>query len=54
VALVDSDYQAEPDFLAALVGHFDDPTIGFVQTPHDYRDWDGSLYQRLCYHEYRP
>ncbi len=53
VAVVDSDYLAQPDFLAALVGHFDDPEIGFVQPPHDYRDWETSLYLRMCYWEYR-
>ena len=53
ISLVDSDYQARPDFLAALVGFFDDPQIGFVQTPHDYRAWQHSLYQRMCYWEYR-
>ena len=53
VGVVDSDYQAEPDFLERLVGYFDDPKIGFVQTPHDYREWRDSLYQRMCYWEYR-
>ena len=53
VGVVDSDYQAEPDFLERLVGYFDDPKIGFVQTPHDYREWQDSLYQRMCYWEYR-
>ena len=53
VGLIDSDYQSRPSFLSALIGHFDDPKIGFVQTPHDYREWEGSLYQRMCYWEYR-
>lgn len=52
IAVIDSDYQPEPDFLPALVGFFDDPRIGFVQTPHDYRDWEASPYQRMCYWEY--
>jgi hypothetical protein len=52
IGVLDSDYRAEPDFLARLVGFFDDARIGFVQTPHDYRDWQDSLYQRLCYWEY--
>ncbi len=52
IGVLDSDYRAEPDFLERLVGFFDDPRVGFVQTPHDYRDWEGSLYQRLCYWEY--
>ena len=53
VGVIDADYHAEPDFLSALVGHFDDPRIGFVQSPHDYRGWKESLYQRMCYWEYK-
>ena len=53
IALLDSDYQPEPQFLDAVVGYFDDPKIGFVQTPHDYRDWQHSRYQRMCYWEYK-
>lgn len=53
VAVVDADYQADPEFLADLVGYFDDPRLGFVQTPHDYRDWEHSYYQRMCYWEYK-
>ena len=52
IALIDADYQAQPDFLERLVGLFDDPEIGFVQTPHDYRDWENNIYQRACYWEY--
>ena len=52
VGVLDSDYQAEPDFLERLVGFFDDPQVGFVQTPHDYREWQDSVYQRMCYWEY--
>ena len=54
IAVVDADYQAEPDFLEKLVGFFDDPTLGFVQTPHDYRRWQGNPYQQACYWEYLP
>jgi cellulose synthase/poly-beta-1,6-N-acetylglucosamine synthase-like glycosyltransferase len=53
IGVVDSDYQVRPDFLERLVGYFEDPKIGFVQTPHDYREWEGSLYQRMCYWEYK-
>ncbi len=53
IGVIDSDYLAEPDFLDHLVGYFDDPKIGFVQTPHDYRDWENSPYQRMCYWEYK-
>ena len=53
IGVVDADYLADPDFLSHLIGHFDDPRMGFVQTPHDYRDWEDSLYLRMCYWEYR-
>jgi glycosyltransferase involved in cell wall biosynthesis len=54
VALIDADYHAEPDFLERLVGFFDDPRMGFVQTPHDYRAWEESAFLRACYWEYLP
>jgi len=38
VAVVDADYFAEPDFLSRLVPLFEDRSIGYVQTPHDYRE----------------
>lgn len=53
IAVIDSDYQCEPDFISSLIGHFKDPKMGFVQTPHDYRNWEDSLYQRMCYWEYK-
>lgn len=53
VGVVDADYQAEPEFLRALVGHFDNSNIGFVQTPHDYREWRGNLFLSICYWEYK-
>lgn len=54
VAVIDADYQSEPDFLARLAPFFADPEIGYLQTPHDYRDFEGSRYQRACYWEYMP
>lgn len=53
IGVIDSDYQTRPDFLEKLVGHFDDPKIGFVQTPHAYREWEGRAYLRTCAWEYR-
>jgi cellulose synthase/poly-beta-1,6-N-acetylglucosamine synthase-like glycosyltransferase len=54
IACIDSDYVAEPDFLRRLVGFFDDPDMGFVQTAHDYRLWQDRPYQQACYWEYLP
>lgn len=53
VGVVDSDYVVEPGFLEELIGHLDDPKIGFVQTPHAYRDWKNNKYLRMCAWEYR-
>jgi glycosyltransferase involved in cell wall biosynthesis len=52
IAVVDADYHVRPDFLSAVIGHFEDAAMGFVQTPHAYRDWHHSLYQRMCAWEY--
>jgi cellulose synthase/poly-beta-1,6-N-acetylglucosamine synthase-like glycosyltransferase len=27
--------------------------MGFVQSPHDYREWEDSLYLKMCYWEYK-
>lgn len=54
VAVVDADYQARPDFLSRLTPFFEDPAIAYVQTPHDYRGYEGSDYLTACYWEYMP
>jgi hypothetical protein len=54
VALVDADYLSRPDFLSRLVPYFADPRIGYIQTPHDYRDYEDSAYLDGCYWEYMP
>jgi len=53
IAIMDSDYQPEKNFINDLIAYFEDPKVGFVQTPHDYREWGNSLYQRACYWEYK-
>lgn len=52
VAVIDSDYEVTPGFLADLVGHFADERVGFVQAPQDYRDWEARPFARMCYWEY--
>ncbi|TPW12342.1 MAG: glycosyl transferase family protein, partial [Halothiobacillaceae bacterium] len=54
IGLLDADYITQPDFLSRLVGYFEKPSIGFVQSSHDYHDWEGNLFQRMCYREYMP
>lgn len=53
IGIIDADYHAKRDFIKALIGHFDDPRIGFVQTPHDYRGWEHNAFLRMCYWEYK-
>jgi GT2 family glycosyltransferase len=53
IGVIDSDYEVDPDFLAALVGYFDDPSMGFVQTPQAYREWGSCHYLRMCNWEYK-
>lgn len=52
IGVIDSDYQVKSGFLAALVGYFDDPIMGFVQTPQAYREWRPHHYLRMCNWEY--
>lgn len=52
IAVVDADYQVEPNWLRETVGAFDDPRVGFVQTPQDYRDWNHAPYLRRLYYSY--
>jgi cellulose synthase/poly-beta-1,6-N-acetylglucosamine synthase-like glycosyltransferase len=54
IGVIDADYFAKNDFLSRLVPFFADPKIGYVQTPHDYRDYDANSYLTACYWEYMP
>ncbi len=49
IAVVDSDYLVEPDFLRATVPYFEDPAVAFVQTPQEYRAWQDSAFYRACH-----
>ncbi len=52
VGVLDSDYVVSPDWLRAMVPHFGRAEVGFVQSPQDYRDNDGSFFKRLMFWEY--
>jgi cellulose synthase/poly-beta-1,6-N-acetylglucosamine synthase-like glycosyltransferase len=53
VGVIDSDYQIDPDFLLRCAPLFHDPTIGFIQSPQDYRDWEGAPFFRRLYYSYK-
>ena len=52
IAVLDADFISEPDFLEKLVGFFNDPKTGYVQTCQDFREWEHLVYQSACYFEY--
>ena len=52
IGVVDSDYQMDDDFLRRCAPLFDDPQVGFIQAPQDYRDWEGARYYRRLYFSY--
>ena len=52
IAVIDSDYTVDPDWLSAMVPHFANPKVGLVQSPQDYRDWKGDLFKTMCNWEY--
>jgi cellulose synthase/poly-beta-1,6-N-acetylglucosamine synthase-like glycosyltransferase len=53
IGVVDSDYQIEPDFLKRCAPLFDDPQVGFIQAPQDYRDWEHAPFYRRLYFSYK-
>jgi cellulose synthase/poly-beta-1,6-N-acetylglucosamine synthase-like glycosyltransferase len=53
VGVVDADYLLDPMFLRRTVGYFADPDVAFVQSPQDYRGYEGDPYLTACYDSYR-
>jgi exo-beta-1,3-glucanase (GH17 family)/cellulose synthase/poly-beta-1,6-N-acetylglucosamine synthase-like glycosyltransferase len=53
IAVIDSDYRVEPNWLKQLVRHFDAPRTALVQAPQDYRDQDARVFKSMCEAEYR-
>ncbi|MDP2180426.1 glycosyltransferase [Methylicorpusculum sp.] len=52
IAVIDSDYIISPDWLKSMVPYFENDTVGFVQSPQDYRDLHENLFKQVCYWEY--
>jgi glycosyltransferase involved in cell wall biosynthesis len=53
IGVIDSDYLVDPQYLKDTVGYFANPKIAFVQTPQDYREYEGNPYFTACYDAYR-
>jgi exo-beta-1,3-glucanase (GH17 family)/cellulose synthase/poly-beta-1,6-N-acetylglucosamine synthase-like glycosyltransferase len=53
VAVIDSDYKVDANWLHDLVPAFDNPRIAIVQAPQNYRDEHDNAFKAMCYSEYR-
>ncbi|HZA39890.1 MAG TPA: glycosyltransferase [Actinomycetota bacterium] len=53
VGIIDADYLADADYLRRTVGYFANPNVAFVQTPQDYREYEGDPYLTACYDGYK-
>ena len=53
VAVIDSDYLVERNWLRDLLPYFADPKMAIVQGPQDYRDGDENLFKAMSQAEYR-
>jgi exo-beta-1,3-glucanase (GH17 family)/cellulose synthase/poly-beta-1,6-N-acetylglucosamine synthase-like glycosyltransferase len=53
IAVIDSDYKVEPNWLSDLLPAFDRPRMAIVQAPQDYRDEHDNAFKAMCYAEYR-
>ncbi len=53
IGVVDSDYQIDPGFLRECAPLFADESVGFIQAPQDYRDWQGAPFYRRLYYSYK-
>jgi cellulose synthase/poly-beta-1,6-N-acetylglucosamine synthase-like glycosyltransferase len=53
IGIVDADYIVDPDWLKRTAPLFaEDPNVAFVQSPQNYRDWEGSSYFRRLFYSY--
>ncbi len=52
VAIIDADYVVDPSFLREVTPYFGDPGLAFLQTPQDYRQFEGNRYLTDCLHAY--
>jgi cellulose synthase/poly-beta-1,6-N-acetylglucosamine synthase-like glycosyltransferase len=53
IGIVDADYRVRPGWLTAVVGHFGDSSVGFVQTSQHYREWEDDAYLRGLFYSFR-
>jgi cellulose synthase/poly-beta-1,6-N-acetylglucosamine synthase-like glycosyltransferase len=53
IGVIDADYQLDPQFLSACAPLFADESVGFIQAPQDYREWEQAPFYRRLYYSYK-
>lgn len=53
IGTIDADYQIDPAYLRELVPAFANSEVAFIQTPQDYREYEGDPYREAVYYNYR-
>jgi cellulose synthase/poly-beta-1,6-N-acetylglucosamine synthase-like glycosyltransferase len=53
IAIIDADYEVDPDFLRELVPAFADPKVAFLQTPQDYTYTHRGIFSESTYRGYK-
>ncbi len=53
IAVIDADYMVEPEYLRRIVPYFEDPSLAFVQTPQDYREYEQNTFFKAAYDGYK-
>ena len=53
IGLIDSDYIVESNYLKSVVGYFAHDKLAFLQTPQNYRDYEGNPYLTALFDGYR-
>ncbi|MCI0685894.1 MAG: glycosyltransferase [Sporichthyaceae bacterium] len=52
IGVVDADYLVDPGWPRRVVGYFAEPSVAFVQTPQDYREYENDPCLTACYDAY--
>lgn len=53
IAVIDSDYCVQENWLTDLIPQFKRPEVAIVQAPQDYRDYQENAFKAMCFSEYR-
>ncbi len=53
IAVIDSDYSVDQNWLSSLAPAFVNPETAIIQAPQDYRDGNENAFKSMCFAEYK-